>query len=113
MDGHDAGVDAAAIPQLLQRRVRLLFYQLLQPIQLLAGDLGPPPTAVGSGCDGAQFTSALQEPSNPCRADPVELGDMLPAASLPIAGPHDPFPKIHGVGHAYVSAYATLFRELL
>ena len=95
MDGHDAAIDAAAIPQLDQRRVRLLLNQFLQPVQPLARDLGPPSAAVRLRGNRPPLPSPLQQSPNPCRADPVKPGDVLPGASLLIAGPHDPFPQIH------------------
>jgi hypothetical protein len=95
MDGHDARINSAAIPQLDQRRIRLLFHEFLQPIQLPAGKLRRASATVSFRCDRAPFTSSLQEPTNPCRADPVKPGDMRPAAALLVAGLHDPFPQIH------------------
>ena len=95
MDGHDAGVDSAAIPQFDQCCIRLLLDEFFQPIQLPASELRRPSTPVRLGRDRASFPPTLEEPTDPCRADPVELGDMLPAATLLIAGLHDPLPQIH------------------
>lgn len=91
MNGHDAAIDATTIPQLDQRRVRLLLNKFLQTSQFPARDLGPPSASVRLGSNRASLPSTLQQPTNPRRTDPVKLGNMFPSASLRIAGLHDPF----------------------
>ena len=59
MDGHDAGVNCAAIPQLGKGGVRLLLDEFPQPLQLPAGELRWPSAAVWLGSDRAPFTPTL------------------------------------------------------
>ncbi len=95
MDGHDAGVNPAAVLELRQGGIRLLFHEFLESLQLPAGELRRPSATVGLGRNCAPFPPPLQEATDPRRTDPEKLGNMLAPTTLLIAGPHDPFPQIH------------------
>jgi len=106
MDRHDAGVDAGAIQQLLQRCVRLLVNPGPELVEFLAAELGGLASPATPGREVPARPSALQQPTYPCRADAEKLGNLLPCAALLITCPHDPFPQVIGVGlHAYSIGY--------